>query len=172
MLKKGGLRLLTPGEIRLATELYGRSIRYNRVWVHHGSYLPLGMQENNTAMTPSGEIWFETNVYRDDHSKTLPDAQHLFMHEMMHIWQYQRGMNVKTRGLFSWAVNYKYNFNKKMLSGYPMEQQASIVADYWLLTRFGFNGYERIINYAAFDKNEPKGSLIAKYKKVLGGFPL
>ena len=53
-----------------------------------------------------------------------------------------------------------------------MEQQASIVADYWLLTRFGFNGYERIINYAAFDKNEPKGSLIVKYKKVLGGFPL
>ncbi len=59
MLKKAGLRLLTLGEIRLATELYRDSIHYHRVWVHHGSYLPFGMQENNTAMTPNGEIGFE-----------------------------------------------------------------------------------------------------------------
>ncbi|MGB8668040.1 MAG: type IV secretion protein Rhs, partial [Serratia inhibens] len=99
MLKRDGLRLLTSGEIRLATELYGRGIQYNRVWVHHGSYLPFGVQENNTAMTPNGEIWFETNVYRDDYSIASTDYQHLFMHEMMHVWQYQRGMNVRMRGL-------------------------------------------------------------------------
>lgn len=52
MLKRSSLRLLTLGEIHLATELYGHSIRYNKVWVHQGSYLPFGMQENNMAMTP------------------------------------------------------------------------------------------------------------------------
>ncbi len=94
------------------------------------------------------------------------------MHEMMHIWQYQRGMNVKIRGLVSWAVNYKYDLDRKMLSSYPMEQQASIVADYWLLIRFGFNGFKRIVNYVNYDNTEPKKSLIVKYQKVLGGFPL
>ncbi|WP_214236513.1 type IV secretion protein Rhs [Rosenbergiella gaditana] len=170
MLKRGGLRLLTSSEIRLATELYRNSIQYNRVWIHHGSYLPFGMQENNTAMTPNGEIWFETNVYRDDYSKNLVDSQHLFMHKMMHVWQYQRGMNVKMRGLVSWAVNYQYDLDRKMLSSYPMEQQATIVADYWLLTRFGFSGFKQIVNYVNYDKTEPKRSLIIKYEKVLGDF--
>lgn len=130
MLKRGGLRLLTSGEIRLATELYRNSIQYNRVWIHHGSYLPFGMQENNTAMTPNGEIWFETNVYRDDYSLGTIELKHLFLHEMMHVRQHQRGMNVRMRGLVSWAVTYKYGLDKGKLSQYPMEQQACIVSDY------------------------------------------
>lgn len=77
---------MTLGEIRLAMELYDNSIQYNRVWVHHGSYLPFSMQENNTAMTPNGEIWSETNVYRDDYFIASLDYQHMFMHEMMHVW--------------------------------------------------------------------------------------
>ncbi|WP_241622821.1 hypothetical protein [Rosenbergiella australiborealis] len=81
---------------------------------------------------------------------------------MMHIWQYQRSMNVKVRGLVSWAVNYKYVLDKKMLASYPMEQQASIVADYWLLIRFGFNGFKRIVNDINYDYTEPKKSLIVK----------
>ncbi|GLR11092.1 hypothetical protein [Mixta theicola] len=92
------------------------------------------MQENNTAMTPAGEIWFETNIYRDDYAYSSVDLQHLFMHEMMHVWQKQKGMNVVMRGLFSWAADYNYRLNKTRLDDYSMEQQASIVADYWLLT--------------------------------------
>jgi len=49
---------------------------------------------------------------------------------MMHVWQHQKGMMVRTRGLFSWAVNYYYDLNGKKLSDYGMEQQASIVSDY------------------------------------------
>ena len=31
---RGGLRLLTLGEINLASSLYGFSIHYNQVWIH------------------------------------------------------------------------------------------------------------------------------------------
>ncbi len=41
MLKRGGLRLLTTGEIRLAMELYGHDIRYNQFWVYHIATYPL-----------------------------------------------------------------------------------------------------------------------------------
>ena len=171
MLKRGGLRSLTSGEIRLATELYRHSIRYNRVWVHHGSYLAFGMQGNNIAMTPNGEIWFETNVYRDDYSIASVDYQHLFIHEMMHVRQYQRGMNVRIRGLISWAANYKYSLDEKSLSDYSMEQQASIVSGYWLLMKFGFVKNKRMINYKNYDSSQSVKDLVAKYQGVLKGFP-
>lgn len=171
ILKRGGLRLLTSGEIRMATELYGHSIQYNRVWIHHGGYLPFGIQSNNTAMAPNGEIWFESKVYRDDYFVASVDYQHLFMHEMMHVWQYQRGMNVKIRGLISWAVNYAYSLDKDHLSRYSMEQQASIVSDYWLLLKFGFAENQRMIKYKDYDKTQSVSDLIVQYKKILRGFP-
>ncbi|MEB6378998.1 hypothetical protein MXM41_08625 [Leclercia adecarboxylata] len=33
-----------------------------------------------------------------------PVSQHLFLHEMMHVWQHQRGMRVPMRGAFSWMA--------------------------------------------------------------------
>ena len=171
MLKRGGIRLLTQGEISLANELYSFSIRYNEVWIHHGSYLPFDLQNNNTAMAPNGEIWFETNVYRDDFSVTTADFQHLFLHEMMHVWQHQRGMMVRMRGAFSWAADYSYDLTKDKLSDYSMEQQACIVSDYWLLVKHGFYNYSPRIKYREYNAHENTRNLILKYQQVLRGFP-
>ena len=55
---RGGLRLLTLGEINLARTLYAFTIRYNEVWIHRSSYLPFNLQKNNYAMTPNGELYF------------------------------------------------------------------------------------------------------------------
>ncbi|ATF93206.1 Uncharacterised protein [Cedecea neteri] len=172
MLKRGGLRLLTTGEIALAQKIFASSIRYHQVWIHHGSYLPFNIQDNNTAMTPNGEIWFETKVYRDDYSTATVDSQHLFLHEMVHVWQHQRGMMVRTRGLFSWAVDYYYDLNGKKLSDYGMEQQAAIVSDYWLLLNHGFYKYTESIKYKYYSPVESDRNLSLKYKRVLGSFPL
>lgn len=100
------------------------------------------------------------------------DFKHLFMHEMMHVWQYQRGMNIRTRGLVSWAADYSYDLTKNNLSQYSMEQQASIVSDFWLLIKYGFSHYKGIIKYKDYDSSEPVHDLIAKYKKVLRTFPI
>lgn len=166
---------MTLGEINLANSLYNSTIRYNQVWIHRGSYLPFEMQKNNFAMTPNGEIWFQEGVYELDFSmphRNSIDARHLFMHEMMHVWQHQRGMWVRTRGAFSWAADYTYDLDKSSLFNYNLEQQACIVSDYWLLKSHGFTGHSNLYNLRRFNPAEPANSLLARYKKIMGSFPL
>jgi len=176
-INRGGLRLLTLGEINLARTVYGFTIRYNEVWIHRASYLPFNMQQNNVAMTPNGEMYFQEDVYEPDYSMPFQsmkreDGQHIFLHEMMHVWQIQHGMWVRTRGAFSWAADYTYDLDKPNLSNYGMEQQACIVSDYWLLKTYGFFGHENLYSLRNYDPSEPTLELMARYKKVLGSFPL
>lgn len=169
--KPGGLRLLKPGEIVLAVTLFGYSIHYNKVWVHRGSYLPFNIQGNFTAMTPNGEMWFQEGVYEEDFSRTSIKMQHMFLHEMMHVWQHQRGMWVRTRGAFSWAADYSYSLDKENLLDYSLEQQASLVSDYWVLLHGGFYHTKANINYRHYPSSESVENLIEKYRDILGSFP-
>ena len=176
-LKIGGLRLLTLGEINLSSTLYGFSIRYNQVWIHRGSYLPFNMQNYHYAMTPNGEMYFMEGTYEDDFS--MPqfhlgrvEGQHLFLHEMMHVWQHQHGMNVRLRGAFSWAADYSYSLDKANLFDYGLEQQACIVSDYWLLKTYGFSGYSLLHRLRDYNPDEPAIVLLNRYKELLGTFPL
>lgn len=139
--QEGIERLLTLGETQLAQSVYGNTIRYGGVKVHCDSYLPFGLQDTETAMAPNGELWFRKELYRSDFSIYNASDQHLFIHEMAHVWQHQRGMWVRTRGLFSRLVDYKYRLDKPRLSDYGMEQQASIIADYFYLKKFGVNAF-------------------------------
>ncbi|MDA8480954.1 type IV secretion protein Rhs [Citrobacter sp. Awk 4] len=168
---EGGIRRLRLGEINLASSLYGSSIRYNLVWIHLESYLPFDLQNPRQAMSPNGEMWFRSELYQKDFSLVGVYYQHLFLHEMMHVWQHQRGMMVRTRGLFSWAADYSYHLDKSSLLDYSLEQQASIVSDYWVLVHHGFNQSPAIIQYCDYDPSVPEHLLIEQYKKVLGGFP-
>jgi len=42
-------------------------------------------------------------------------------------------MNIIGRGLVSWLVSYRYTLDGRLLSEYPMEQQAQIIADNFVL---------------------------------------
>lgn len=168
----GGIRQLTVGEIALAKTLYGYSIRYSQVWVHWESYLPFNLQPINVAMSPDGEMWFRDGTYSPDFSldSDIP-KKHRFMHEMMHVWQTQKGMFVRTRGLFSRFADYSYSLDKADLLHYGLEQQASIVSDYWLLLNYGLFNHSDLREYRDFNPKESVYSLIQKYKSVLKGFP-
>jgi hypothetical protein len=173
---RSGLRLFTLGEINLARTLYAFTIRYNEVWIHRSSYLPFNLQKNNYAMTPNGELYFQEGTYEPDFSQPHVNndrvgGQHLFLHEMMHVWQHQRGMMVRMRGLFSWAVDYYYTLDKAILLDYGLEQQAAMVADYWLLKTYGFGNRSDLYRLKDYDPSEPVLSLISRYEKVLGRFP-
>lgn len=50
--EEGSLRLLTPGEIALARLVFRLTIPYEKVWIHHDSFLPFGLQNKQTAMPP------------------------------------------------------------------------------------------------------------------------
>ncbi|WP_312191182.1 type IV secretion protein Rhs [Leclercia sp.] len=173
--EEGGLRRLRLGEINLASTLYGYSIHYHKVWIHRESYFPFNLQDADRGMAPNGEMWFRTGKYQHDFSmpeKGEPQiAQHLFLHEMMHVWQHQRGMWVRMRGAFSWVADYTYSLDKATLGDYGLEQQASLVSDYWLLKHYGFLGNEGLYDYRDYDPSEPVLTLMQKYEKVLGSFP-
>ncbi|MNB97108.1 hypothetical protein D3C75_443290 [compost metagenome] len=171
-ISEGGLRRLTLGEIKLASTLYGFSIHYNQVWIHLESYLPFNLQNPGQAMSPNGEMWFRQEKYRDDFSLSHgPSFKHLFLHEMMHVWQHQRGMWVRTRGAFSWVADYTYSLDKARLLDYGLEQQASIVSDYWLLKNYGFFGNSNLYAYRDYNADAPEIDLLAIYENVLGIFP-
>ncbi|QHM71362.1 type IV secretion protein Rhs [Mixta intestinalis] len=171
--REGSLRLLTLGEIALARTVFNGSIVYSRVWIHCDSYLPFGLQRRNTAMTPNGEIWFRKELYRTDFSNIFVPVglKHLFIHEMMHVWQHQKHMWVRTRGLMSWAADYTYRLDGKPLLSYSLEQQAQIVADYYVLTTFGYATWDRLrkINFPVVTcqgSSEP-GNLLSRYRQTI-----
>ncbi|XBS69653.1 PAAR domain-containing protein [Acerihabitans sp. KWT182] len=170
--KEGKLRLLTQGEIALAKSIYGEEIEYHKVWVHCDSYLPFGMQGERVAMTPNGELYFREATYSPDFSKEKYEWQHLFIHEMAHVWQYQKGMWVKARGIFSWAVDYQYQLDgRTLLREYGMEQQASIIADYFLLTIHGPYYWHKELGKAVNFKGDKDRKILPLYNFTLSHFP-
>lgn len=138
-LPEGDSRPLTAGEIAMAQVVFKDAIDYSKVKVHHGGWwLFLGFQ--NTAVTPNGEMYFpkSTGFYKDDFSGTTNDRDKaLFMHEMVHVWQYQLGYWVKWHALWvtsRGASAYQYQLAPgKVLSSYNMEQQGEIVSDYYMI---------------------------------------
>lgn len=172
-IKEGSLRLLTSGEIALAKSVYGEKINYSKVWIHHDSYLPFGLQHERVAMTPQGEIYYRTQLYKDDYSKVSSYDHHTFIHELCHVWQLEKGMCVICRGLVSWIASYRYRLDGRLLSEYPMEQQAQIVADSFILYS---QGYSKFIQHRDNDSVTLDGELdeyivLEGYRAALRGFP-
>ncbi|WP_370521049.1 hypothetical protein [Pantoea sp. BAV 3049] len=75
------------------------------------------------------------------------------------------------RGLFSWAANYSYKLDvNRGINNYSMEQQAQIIADYFILERYGYERWLSERNYT-FSYNGPADKGIKeKYKAVLKSF--
>lgn len=148
-------RALTVGEINMARSVFASSIDYTDVYIHNDEFLPFGLQNDNTVMTPNGEIYFPKGLYRDDFSSLSPqdaNLRHLFIHEMVHVWQHQLGYSVMIKGalLHPWCkltgcdpYNYVLD-SSKTLSDYNMEQQADIIADYF--TYFYDNDINKIVS--------------------------
>jgi len=109
-------------------------------------------------MTPNGERWVRKEEYVADYSKASVSIgqKHLFIHELGHVWQHQTGRWVRLRGSFSWAADYTYRLDKEKLTDYTLEQQASIIADYWLLSVYGMKIWR--------DNQGPK--LMGKYRGI------
>ncbi|MDX5626638.1 MULTISPECIES: hypothetical protein [unclassified Brenneria] len=84
--KEEGFRSFTAGELRIARTVFKDAINYGMIKVYNGEYFPFGM-----------------------FSQERPDIHNWFIHERGHVWQYQMGLNVRARGVMSWATNYNYS---------------------------------------------------------------
>lgn len=92
-------RKLTSGEIELCKKLFGNAIDYRFVRIHKGKLIP-GVQSDQVSMTPWGELYMPDDNYLEDFSTVTGkkiNYLHHFIHEMVHVWQYQRKSKL-TRG--------------------------------------------------------------------------
>jgi hypothetical protein len=127
-------RGLTPGEIDMASLLFGDAIDYGRVRVHNRRYLPFGLQPKNCAMTPNGSIYFHQSCFLPDYTAGDPLTIHWFIHEMVHVWQHHLGYPVKVRGAIRIGLAYHYDlYEGATLADYNMEAQGDLLADYFAL---------------------------------------
>lgn len=125
-------RPLTEGEVALARTVFGDAIDYAAVGVENRKWA--FFQPRNVTMAPRGNIHFHPKggLYCNDFACTHPDAQGLFIHEMVHVWQHQQGIFLPLkRHPFC-----RYDYSLKpgwRLHRYGLEQQAEIVRHVFLL---------------------------------------
>ena len=127
-------RKLTDGEVALARSVFGDAIDYGRVRIARRKWA--FFQPRETVMAPIGKIHFhpDGSRYRDDFAAASLADQALFIHEMTHVWQHQKGIFLPlARHPF---CRYDYALRPgQPLHRYGIEQQAEIVADAFLLRR-------------------------------------
>jgi len=125
-------RGLTPGEVALARSMFGSAIDYDAVRIARRRWA--FFQPRNVVMAPRGTIHFHPHgpSYRDDFAEASLDLKGLFIHEMCHVWQHQRGIFLPlARHPF---CRYHYSFVPGWsLARYGIEQQAEIVRHAFLL---------------------------------------
>lgn len=153
-------RLLTIGEIALASMLFRDAIDYTRVRIHSRRYMPF--QPKNCCMTPNGNMYFHHSCFLPDYTRGNPSAVHWFIHEMAHVWQHQLGYAVRLRGAVRIGLSYGYELvSGRVLADYNMEAQGDLLADYIALKHMNSPVSMRQQRYA--------GSL-PLYEEVLAGF--
>jgi hypothetical protein len=127
-------RPLTPEEVALARSVFGDAIDYAQVGVANRKWA--FFQPRNVTMAPLGSIHFHPGggLYCGDFACADVDRQGLFIHEMVHVWQHQKGMFLPIRR----HPFCRYDYSLKpgwRLERYGIEQQAEIVRHIFLLRR-------------------------------------
>ncbi|MFD1786640.1 vgr related protein [Sphingomonas floccifaciens] len=129
---KGQGRSLTPGEIKLATSVYRGAIDLSGVEIRRRKWA--FFQPKQVAMAPTGHIHFhpDSTNWSEDYSRESLALSGLFIHELCHVWQTQRGLYLPlVRHPF---CRYSYAIKPGWtLSRYGIEQQAEIVRHAFLL---------------------------------------
>ena len=125
-------RPLTDGEVALAQSVFGDGIDYTGVRMRRRKWA--FFQPRDTVMAPRGHIHFHPagDQWRDDFAAGHLTEQGLFVHEMTHVWQHQRGVCLPlARHPF---CRYHYALRPGWtLPRYGIEQQAEIVRHAFLL---------------------------------------
>lgn len=126
-------RRLTRGEQDLAREVFGAGLDTGRVRIFA---IPLW----NRAFVPGGRliVWPAAGALADFSDAAAPlEAQATFVHELTHVWQAQRGVNLlfaKLRAGDSHAA-YCYDLDACAFTDLNIEQQARVVEHAFLARR-------------------------------------
>ena len=166
-------RKLTQNEIDMAKTVFGDAIDYDVVRINDKKYM--FFQSKHVAMAPNGNLYMGAQLKSDDYAlENSFSKRSLFIHEMAHVWQFQNkilhplktGVKLMVKHAFNYGAAYPYKLDsKKDLLEYNMEQQASIIQDYFLLNHQG------VFRWQGNCKNDEKvAKRAAAYEKVLENF--
>ena len=131
---RGSARPLTEGEVALARSVFGGAIEYERVRIVRGRWWPF--QTRNIAMAPNGNIYFHPDgpLWSPDFAAEPIHLQGLFIHEMTHVWQAQKGGRFYLPLMRHPFCRYRYALVPgRRFRRYGIEQQAEIVRHAFLL---------------------------------------
>jgi hypothetical protein len=125
-------RPLTEHEIALARSVFGDAIDYTPVRIRNRKWA--FFQPRNTVMAPTGHIHFHPQGphYREDFAAEGLGLQGLFIHEMVHVWQHQKGIFLPLKRHPFCRYDYAIRPGQP-LEKYGLEQQAEIVRHAFLL---------------------------------------
>ncbi len=116
--------------------MFGGAIAYEQVRVHNRKWWPF--QPARVTMAPDGDLWFHPDggLFCDDFCRSGQGLQGLFLHEMTHVMQAQRGGRWYLPLMRHPFCRYRYDLVPgKPFDRYGLEQQAEIVRHAFLLRR-------------------------------------
>ncbi|TVQ83486.1 MAG: hypothetical protein EA357_06105 [Micavibrio sp.] len=170
-------RRLNDRETAFLKRWFGDTIDYENVKVHSRPYLPAGLQSEHTAMAPNGHIYMNGSTYAEDYTdlKTPVSTLSVFLHEMVHVWQLKNNVlnpiveaaKETLKHKFDYNAAYRYKLEKgKDLINYGMEQQASIVQDYFMMKNLPLHLPRRL----KMDGIKSRDQALELYESVLKNF--
>jgi len=134
-------RPITNGERVLLVDIFGWTLPYDDLVIDINVEDFMGA---NNSFTPAGVPLMSRMKWHGDYSANIDfNDKATFIHEITHVWQYYHGISIGM-GFVSTLVgswlDYSSGYDYALEPGvmdftlYNIEQQASIVADYWLKT--------------------------------------
>ena len=123
---------MTVRERALVQSVFGDTLHLNDIRIHNRKWW--WFQPKRITMAPDGHLWFhpKNNLFCADFCDASLMLQGLFIHELVHVWQHQRGINLplKRHPFCCYGYSLKPGWT---LERYGIEQQAEIVRHVFLL---------------------------------------
>ncbi len=131
-------RGLTPGEIAVLQSVFGNTLPYDSQQITTND---ANMGGASNSITYSGTPHYSNLIWCADFSAPGADTW-TFVHEFGHVWQSIYGTPPILGwlgGVFSHPIDYGLNYPYDLTTSgsfwdYNIEQEASIVADYWAVS--------------------------------------
>src|SRR4051812_14490490 len=157
-------RPLTIDEKNLLAKVFKAMLPYGDIRVRINS-AQIGGPDN--SITPEGHPYFSPRHYKADFARGTVAEQWIFFHEMTHSWQYFHNISPMLNAAIlaiaspgNYKGVYKYDLgDKTRMNEFNIEQQASLVADYFSLSHGGI----------AHDNTNPSPN-VADYNTVIKDF--